>query len=230
MVAKRDTRQRIADEFVTRVRETSLSQVRIADLISSLGINRNTFYYHFASKYDVAMWVLRTRLASELRDALPASKLVSAPFKEGDRESLPYYVHIEIGARMLDSEPFFRAMGRCVLSDTAFYRKLFNAHEVEFLTQVKHLWTPAFYDDIGFILDRRHMPDATRRMLGTLSAHIMLAYVMHLLENANEGDILLDREANPFGNILQESLHSAIQRHPINRRTSLRGSLDASNR
>lgn len=218
-MAKKDTKRRIADAFVAKVKETSLSQVRIADLIAELGVNRNTFYYHFASKYDVAMWVLRVDLARELSDALPASQLISAPFKEGDDELLPYYVHKEIGARTLDSTPFFKALIRCTLGDAAFYRKLFNVREVEFLAQAEQLWAPALCDDIGFILDKRYMPDATRRLLVDSAMHTMLAFVMHVLENPKDAEVLLDDAANPFWNIIHESLHYAIQRHPINRKT-----------
>lgn len=77
---KRDTRAEIAAAFKESVRKTSLSQTRVADLISELGVNRNTFYYHFGSKYDVAMWIFRTSLAAKLRHDFPESQLVSAPF------------------------------------------------------------------------------------------------------------------------------------------------------
>ena len=68
-MAKRDTRQLIADAFVGAVRETSLSRVRIADLIDELGINRNTYYYHFSSKLETALWVFRCALDEKLRGA-----------------------------------------------------------------------------------------------------------------------------------------------------------------
>ncbi len=219
MAMKKDTKQEISDEFVAMVKKTSLSQVRIADLIANLGINRNTFYYHFASKYDVAMWILRNDLAHELRDILPASKLISAPFKENSKESLPYYVHVETGARMLDCSPFLKALSQCVLSDITFYRKLFNKREIEFLTQVELLWEPAFYNDISFVLDNRYMPEATQQILAKMSTHCVLTFITNLLENPSKVEILLNDELNPFLNFCLESLHFAIQKHPINKRT-----------
>ena len=56
---ERSTRFAIAEEFKRMVRETSLSKVRVADLIANMGINRNTFYYHYASKMDVAYLIFR---------------------------------------------------------------------------------------------------------------------------------------------------------------------------
>ena len=220
MTTKKDTKQGISNEFVAMVKKTSLSQVRIADLITNLGINRNTFYYHFTSKYDVALWVLRSDLARELRNMLPASKLISAPFKEGSKESLPYYVRVETGARMLDCTPFLKALSQCVLSDVAFYRKLFNKREIEFLTQVELLLEPAFYNDISFVLDKRYMPEMTQQMLAKMSTNCVLTFIVHLLENPGKAEILLDDELNPFLNFVLESLHFAIQKHPINKRSS----------
>ena len=94
-MAKRDTRAEIAAAFKESVRKTSLSQTRVADLISELGVNRNTFYYHFGSKYDVAMWLFRTSLAAKLRHDFPESQLVSAPFSStgAGKDAIPYYVH-----------------------------------------------------------------------------------------------------------------------------------------
>lgn len=219
MATKKDTKQEISDEFVAMVKKTSLSQVRIADLIANLEINRNTFYYHFTSKYDVALWKLRSDLARELRNILPESRLISTPLKEDSKEILPYYVHVETGARMLDCSPFLKALSQCVLSDVAFYRKLFNKREIEFLTQVELLWEPMFYNDISFVLDKRYMPETTQRMLAKTSINCVLTFIIYLLENPNKAEILLNDELNPFLNFVLESLHFAIQKHPINKRT-----------
>ena len=116
---KRDTRAEIATAFKESVRKTSLSQTRVADLISELSVNRNTFYYHFGSKYDVAMWIFRTSLAAKLRHDFPESQLVSAPFSStgAGKDSLPYYVHKETGARTLDTSGYYKALVATVLED-----------------------------------------------------------------------------------------------------------------
>lgn len=218
-MAKKDAKERIVEAFIEAVRTSSLSGVRIADLISSLGINRNTFYYHFSSKYDVAMWVLRRDLARALQDELPSRLLIDAPVKEGSSETLPYYMRHEIAARTLDGAPFFRAFCKCMLSNAPFYRKLFDVREAEFIEQVERLWEPAFYDDVNFILDKRYMPEETKRFLASMSVHHMIARIEYALQHPADENILLDDEANPFWNLLHESLHFAIQKHPINRRT-----------
>lgn len=218
-MAKKDAKDRIVDAFIQAVKSSSLSSVRIADLISSLGINRNTFYYHFSSKYDVAMWILRRDLARELQDELPSRLLITAPVRDEGNEMLPYYVRNEIAARTLDGAPFFRAFCKCVLNDAAFYRKLFDIHESEFIEQVARLWRPAFYDDVNFILDKRYMPEETKRFLAAMAVYHMISRIEYVLANPADIDVIMDDEANPFWNILHESLHFAIQKHPINKRT-----------
>lgn len=216
-MAKRDTRQLIADAFVAEVRETSLSRVRIADLIEQLGINRNTYYYHFSSKHETALWVFRHALAQRLSQALPADQLVSAPFSKRISQPLPYYTHVEIGARTLDASVFTKTLLACVRDDADFYRKLFTIREPEFLETVGRLYYPPLVEDVKFILDGRYMPPETLHMVASLGVRHLLSSIEFFLQNLRMADELLDERVNPFGNALQESLCELIQAHPINR-------------
>lgn len=216
-MAKRDTRQLIADAFVDAVRETSLSRVRIADLIDELGINRNTYYYHFSSKLETALWVFRCALDEKLRAALPPDQLITAPFSKRISQSLALYSHVEIGARTLDASLFTRALLECAATDTEFYRKLFTLMEPEFLAAVEQLYYPLVEADVKFILDGRYMPPETLQMVTTLSVRQILSSAEFFLQHPGIQNELLDARMNPFGNALQESLFEIIQAHPINR-------------
>ena len=216
-MAKRDTRQLIADAFVDAIRETSLSRVRIADLIDELGINRNTYYYHFSSKLETALWVFRCALDEKLRAALPPDQLVAQPFSKRIPQDLALYSHVEIGARTLDASKFTRALLECVATDTEFYRKLFTVMEPEFLSAMEQLYYPLLEADVKFILDGRYMPPETLQMVTTLSVRQIVNSVEFFLAHPRIQDELLDPRMNPFGNALQESLFEMIQAHPINR-------------
>lgn len=216
-MAKRDTRQLIADAFVDAVRKTSLSRVRIADLIDQLGINRNTYYYHFSSKLETALWVFRCALDEKLRAALPPEQLIAAPFSKRITQSLALYSHVEIGARTLDASLFTRALLECVATDTEFYRKLFTLMEPEFLAAMEQLYYPLVEADVKFILDGRYMPPETLQMVTTLSVRQILNSTEFFLQHPGIQNGLLDARMNPFGNALQESLFEIIQAHPINR-------------
>lgn len=216
-MAKRDTRQLIADAFADAVRRTSLSRVRIADLIEQLGINRNTYYYHFSSKHETALWVFRQALDADLCGALPESQLVRRPFSKRIPQELALYSHVEIGARTLDAGVFTKSLLACVARDTEFYRKLFTVREPDFLLEFEQLYLPLLEGDVKFILDGRYMPDETLQMVSTLAVRQIVSTVEFFLQNPSMQDRLLDERVNPFANTLQESLFQMIQTHPINR-------------
>lgn len=216
-MAKRNTRQLIADTFVELVKESSLSRVRVADVIERLDINRNTYYYHFTGKTETALWVFRRALADELQKSFPKDQLVSNTFSTRFDSKMPYYVHVEIGARTLDCSGFFRALLVCVQRDDAFFRKLFTMQELDFIDAVSRLYYPALLEDVRFILGGRYMPPETQHMVATLSARHLVSTVEFFLQNKSLQTSLLDERANPFGNMLQEALFNAIQAHPINR-------------
>ena len=152
-MAKSAAKQAIVEAFIATVEAKSLRAVQVSRLIEELGINRNTFYYHFPSKYDVALYVFRTDLAQRLVEEFHDYELVYAPLsKSSDSESLPFYVHREIGARTLDFGDFFKALVRCVLARESFYRKLFDQRESEFRSLVFELYQQAVASDLEFML------------------------------------------------------------------------------
>ena len=216
-MAKRNTRQLIADAFIEAVRTSSLTRVRIAELIEKLGINRNTYYYHFSSKHETALWIFRRALHEQLEQLLPANQLVYGSFSKRIPQKLAYYSHVEIGARTLDASLFVRGFFLCVASDTDFYRKLFTSMEPEFMGAICNLYYQPLLEDIKFILDGRYMPPETLHMVASLSSRYLVSSVEFFLQNPRIQKQLLDERMNPFGNALQESLFELIQAHPINR-------------
>ena len=42
------TRKAIQEAFITLLNERPLKQITVEDIVDTCGINRNTFYYHFA--------------------------------------------------------------------------------------------------------------------------------------------------------------------------------------
>lgn len=190
----------------------------MAKLIKQLGINRNTFYYYFKSKYDVAMYVFLNDLARQLRAHVPEDELVYLPKTlEEDRELLPYYMRREIGAHALDIAPFFKALVHAVMGRQGFYDKIFNDKEPEFRAMLDDLYRPAIEDDLRFVLGGRYMPPETFAFLtSTYLANVYLTPSYHLA-NPSQSEALLDERVNPFWNMPYESLAPALQKHPINR-------------
>lgn len=212
------TKQNIAERFRRKAHERGVDRVRIADIVDDMGINRNTFYYHFANKYEVAIYLFRRDLDAQLRTMLPDAELVSSSHLENDPgNGLAFYTHRESGARTLDQAQFITAVLNCVSSDRPLYKPLFSARATEFTDYVQALWRGAIEDDIDFMLSGRYMPPEVKGMLAHTSVASLMGLVEFHLANPSHAAALADERTNPFHNYLAESLYAAIQAHPINR-------------
>lgn len=215
---KRDTRAEIAQICHDQVAAASLASVRVGELIKAACVNRNTFYYHFSSKYEVVEWIFRRDLAHELHQELPESQLV---YREPGREpdafaALPFYARKEIAARTLDHSTFMKALVTCILKDAAFYRKVFAVREVEVIDYVKDIWREAFLEDIEIILDGRYLPSETKLFLADNSASILVNTIAFCLANEEQARRLLDDDINPFWNAIPDALAAIIRKYPVN--------------
>lgn len=217
-MAKRDTRKEIAEAFVRSVEENSLSAVRVADLIAPLGINRNTFYYHFTSKHDLALDVLKHDLDGELRANLPEKNLVYEKTADTATAKRRYalFTHIETGARTLDGSAFLLAFLTVIKQRPRFYRKLLDHAEHDFLMSLKNLYMRFYEDDVRFVLGGRYMPEEFCRMLARNCVDMLVSTVKFYSDTSSE--LMLSEKTNPFLNIINETLYLAIQNHPVARR------------
>ena len=151
-MAQNEMKATIGKALRQRVCAASLSKARVSDITDSLKINRNTFYYHFSNKFEVAEWTFLAHLSDELSNRLPARQLVTCrfPASGGDDCELAFYSHVETGARTLDFEEFFHGLITCLLADRTYYSRLFNAQEPEFTQWATELWAGAVAADIDF--------------------------------------------------------------------------------
>ncbi len=211
------TKEAIVEAYIATVEAASPRAVQVAKLIKELGINRNTFYYHFPSKYDVALYVFRCDLAPELVSAFPESELVSVPIGNGDDTPLPFYVHREIGARTLDFGEFFKCLVRCVMKRPQFYGKLFDASDTEFRALVDGLSRPAVADDLHFALGGRYLPQCTFELFLHRYTAIIYDTATYFLKHSLEVADMLDDAVNPFWNMPHESLVHELQLHTVAR-------------
>ena len=217
-MANSAAKQLIIDAFINEVEAKSLHSVQIAKLIKQLDINRNTFYYHFTSKYDVALHVFRSDLARELTDSFPAYELVSLALDDGQKsEALPYYVHREIGARTLDFGDFFKALVRCVLARESFYRKLFDQRESEFRSLVFELYQQAVASDLEFMLGGRYLPPPTFEYFRHQYTELIYDTAAYYLRHSRDARSMLDDAVNPFWNMPYEALVYELQLHTVKR-------------
>jgi len=211
-------KQAIVDAFIDKVEASSLRAVQVAKLIKEINVNRNTFYYHFPSKYDVALFVFRTDLASYLEDAFPQGELLYAAIDpQPDSEQLAYYVHREIGARTLDFGGFFKVLVRCVIDRPLFYGKLFDSTEREFRALVDGLYRPAVRKDLEFVLGGRYLPSCTFDLFLTKYTDLIYETAEYYLKHSRDAENMLEDSVNPFWNMPYEALVYELQAHTVNR-------------
>ena len=209
-------RNQIIDYIITATEASSLDSVHISKLVKELNINRNTFYYHFDSKLDVALYVFRVDLAKTLTERVPQDYLIEAELPLRPRpKSLPYYMHREIGARLLDNSDFLKALVYCVTARPLFYRKLFTVNEPEMKTRIFELFRPAVEDDVRFVLSGRYMPRETFDFLVSQQLENLYQLPCYHLANPSSSECLLDDAMNPFWNYPYEMLMTELQEHPI---------------
>ncbi len=217
-MASVSAKQAIVDAFIDKVEASSLRAVQVAKLIKEIDVNRNTFYYHFPSKYDVALFVFRTDLADYLEEAFPESELLYAAVgAQSDSDQLAYYVHREIGARTLDFGGFFKTLVRCVIGRPLFYGKLFDSTEREFHSLVDALYRPAVRKDLEFVLGGRYLPPCTFDLFLTRYTNLVYETAEYYLKHSRDAESMLEDSVNPFWNMPYEALVYELQAHTVNR-------------
>ncbi len=75
MADSRKTKQALADSLKKQLRSKPFSCISIADICTSCGIRRKSFYYHFHDKYELVYWIFHTEW--EAFHSVPAWKNVA---------------------------------------------------------------------------------------------------------------------------------------------------------
>ncbi|WP_026460800.1 TetR/AcrR family transcriptional regulator C-terminal domain-containing protein [Schaalia suimastitidis] len=79
------TRQALASALKTALRTTPLNKVTVRQLTDAAGLRRQTFYYHFADVYDLAVWLFKSEIADHI-----LSHASYAQWSDGFLEMLVY--------------------------------------------------------------------------------------------------------------------------------------------
>lgn len=60
------TKQKIADALKVLMQKKSFDKISVADITAYCDIHRQTFYYHFADKYELLNWIFHKELIAPL--------------------------------------------------------------------------------------------------------------------------------------------------------------------
>lgn len=219
---KRDLKGEIAQVFVDTVRTEGIEKVCVLDIAKELNVNKNSFYYHFSSKYSVIYWIFRTDITAMLNEHFASDQLVylegeSHGFGRDGYPDMPYYVRIPQGARMLDQGAFFKEAVLRLRQRRDFYRCVMRRDTSvdSLMSYVEKLYAPAFFKDVSLIAGGRYIPPATHFFLAKSFLKLYVGMMEELVCAWDlPEDLLLDSK-NPFWNISAESIQEAIRKHPI---------------
>lgn len=217
---KRDdggTRERIARDFVRLVEASPLDKVSIARLVGEAGINRKTFYYHFADKADLVAWIFRDDLARRLaQDFAPDRLVCPGPGPDERYPDLPHYVRgMGQPTQPADNKaaaPSLASSALAVmLAKRRYYLHVFRDREGTFERYLVGLYEPAVAKDIQALPDAETLAPATRRFLTSYAVKATIGVLEELVERP-----LDDEERNatlPFVDIVREGVLHAIEDH-----------------
>ncbi|HAP3485298.1 TPA: TetR family transcriptional regulator [Enterococcus faecalis] len=59
MSGTHDTKQAIASALIELCEQKDFRKISVQDITKKVGLNRQTFYYHFTDKYDLLRWIYR---------------------------------------------------------------------------------------------------------------------------------------------------------------------------
>lgn len=73
----------------------SLEKISVNDIVEHAGVGRNTFYYHFADKYDLVNWCFQTGIMQFLTENPTAGNWqnIAAQLEQYFRENQTFYVN-----------------------------------------------------------------------------------------------------------------------------------------
>ena len=206
-----ETKMTIADALMRIVETKSLRKISVADIVSEVGMNRKTFYYHFTDKNNLVAWIFRYDLAQILKQRIEENYLIYS--KEGDKtfDDLPYYTLVKKGVRSIDGLPFVDAFITTLESNRKFYAQaLLDSSPTGLPAYLRRIYIPALERDTAFILSNRFLGKEQQRFLAEYHFEALLGYMTtHLLHNDTTPAL---QNFGPFGNIMHTSIADTIAR------------------
>ncbi len=205
-----ETKITLAEALADLSEEKPLKKISVSDIVSKVGINRKTFYYHFTDKTDLLIWLFRHDMATALRQYTEEEDLLYTN-TNSDLDLFPYYVFIKEGVRSLDGSPFVRALVSAFEKRRPLYAQALADNSPDGLpAYLRELYTPALYCDTEYILSNRFLEKDQRCFLAQYQFEALLAYISLKLSQQEENII---ESFGPFGNIVHASIADAIARH-----------------
>ncbi len=149
-----EAKMSLAESFIELAETMPIERITVNMIVDQINKHRKTFYYHFANKEQLIVWLFRYELGAALEQQFPKEQLIFDK-DESPLAIFPYYIR-NIGEEgRIYNAAFFDTLYRCFESRRTYYRNVFSKLGPGTLEHyLLSLYQPAFEDDIHYLLDR----------------------------------------------------------------------------
>lgn len=192
----------------------------ISSIIETAGLNRKTFYNHFACKDELVAWIFRRDLAEVLEVNNSDMALLLPPEDPYNFDDLPCYFRNPSATLSLNQAPFFKSLKETFSTNEDYYHILLKSNMRDaFCTYLTALFHGLFLQDIDYFLHGRSMPSEAMEFMSTFFAEGAVSYFTspfftQVDKNYDVSDIV------PVNNLIHESMYHLVDAYQTERSTS----------
>lgn len=218
-INKNITRGKLYEAFQLFMTNGDRSKITVSAIIAQAGMNRKTFYNHFATQDELAAWGFRHDLFTELRERFPDKELVVPSVDPYAFDDLPCYVRIPSGALSLDQSTYFTAARTTLARNEAYYIALLKSDLAEeFLRYLVDVLTTLFLEDIDYFLKGRKMPLWAQERIASFFAEGVIHHMADALV-AHRIGVRENQDVAPLNNMVHESMRSLVETYQSEKST-----------
>lgn len=211
-MAKADLmRNHIAGTFQDLLASNPYRSITIQRIVEKAEISRKTFYYHFYNKTDLIIYIFRSGLAAELKEAFGKEELLCDTGVEGDKyEGYPFYTRDLISAH--DKSAFFHVFSHYIGENDTYYQKLFQCEDWSYLENyLIEIYRPqltktimSFFAEYGV-----EAPADDVDYLAVYYVHSTVLWVLH--RHVTKRRHFSEETKEHLGNLFYSNIHNSVE-------------------
>lgn len=189
------------------------AKATVSSIVESTGLNRKTFYNHFSSRDELAAWGFRRDLLDALLAHYRLEELADPPCDPYGFEGLPCYSRTPAGALSLDQSEYLSCFCDVFRIHKPYYLSLLRTEFADpFCRYLVELFQGLFFEDLGYFLNGRKMPDEAKRYIAAFFAEGVVHHMTDSLSVPGDTVAWCDVEdMRPVNNLVHEAMHQLVE-------------------
>lgn len=191
--------------------QSGQTKVTVSAVIEATGMNRKTFYNHFANQDELVAWGFRRDLLDILLRRFPESELLNPPSDPYGFQGLPCYARIPARILALDQAQCLCCLRDVFYENREYYRSLLRTEFAAPLCKyLVTLYRALFYEDVEYFLSGRKMPEHDKHFIATIYAEGVVHYMVDSFMDAVPARSLKGGEGI-VGNVAHEGMLAIVE-------------------